>query len=121
MLKTKVKKKIVQRLKDERLKKIRYELRTLLRLEKEKRIHELHGRLVAISSDESLSYEERTERRQPIIRKQEELRNNYGLYPLCCGICGDREGNLVFNPVMCQWRCVPCYKQAHKNFPEYYP
>ncbi len=42
MLKTKVKKKIVQRLKDERLRRIRYELRTLLRLEKERRWFKLN-------------------------------------------------------------------------------
>ncbi len=114
-------KKVVQKLKDGRLRKIRYELRTFLRLEKEKRIDDLHGKLVAISNNELLSYEERTERRQPIIRKQEELRISYGLYPLCCGICGNRMKNLVYNPVMYQWRCVPCYEQAHKNFPKEYP
>ena len=114
-------KKVVQKLKDERLRKIRYELRTLLRLEKEKRVDDLHKKFVAISNDESLSYSERKEKRGVIIKEQERLNLTYDRYPLCCGVCGDRMKNLVFNPVMCQWRCVPCYKQAHKNFPEYYP
>ena len=114
-------KKVVQKLKDEKLRKIRYELRTLLRLEKEKRINDLHKKFVDISNNESLSYDERVEKRQPIIRRQEDLRISYGLYPLCCGICGNRMKNLVYNPVMYQWRCVPCYEQAHKNFPKEYP
>jgi len=114
-------KKVVQNLKDEKLRKIRYELRTLLRLEKEKRIDALHDELVAISYDKSLSYNEYAEKTQPIVKNQEKLRLAYNIYPLCCGICGDRMRNLVYNPVMCQWRCVPCYEQAHKNFPIKYP
>jgi hypothetical protein len=114
-------KNVVQNLKDEKLRKIRYELRTLLRMEKEKRINDLHEELVTISYDKSLSYTEYVEKTQPIVKNQEKLRLAYSNYPLCCGICGDRIGNLVYNPVMYQWRCVPCYEQAHKNFPTEYP
>ncbi len=121
MLKNRVKKKVVQDLRDEQLKKIRYELRTLLRLEKEKRWSELHERFVSLRKDKSVSYDERQKKDRFIIRKQEELDLAYGRYPLCCGICGDRMGNLVYNPVMYQWRCLPCYEQAHKRFPEEYP
>ena len=120
-MKTKVKKKFVQRLKDERLRRIRYELRTLLRLEKEKRWFKLNDKYYSFAEDKSLSYSERKEKRSFIIKEQEKLNLTYDRYPLCCGVCGDRMKNLAFNPVMCQWRCVPCYKQAHKNFPEYYP
>lgn len=55
MPKTKNKKKIVQKLKNEKLRKIRYELRTLLRLEKEKRIFDLQEQAIALSEDKSLS------------------------------------------------------------------
>jgi len=121
MPKNRDKKKVVQKLKDEKLKKIRYELRTLLRLGKEKRWRELQRRFVALSNDKSLSYDECKKKHRFIIRKQEELDLTYARYPLCCGICGDRMENLVYNPVMYQWRCLLCYEQAHKNFPEEYP
>ncbi len=121
MLKNRVKKKVVQKLRDEKLMKIRYELRTLLRLEKEKRIHALHERSIKISGDKSISYDESKKKHRFIIKKQEELRLSYGRYPLCCGICGDRMRNLVYNPIMLQWRCLLCYKQAHQKFPEEYP
>jgi len=114
-------KKIVQKLKSDNLRKIRYELRTLLRLEKEKRWRDLQKRFVAISKDKSLSYDECREKHRFIIRKQEKLDLAYGHFPLCCGICGDRMENLVYNPVMNQWRCVFCYESAHEKFPEEYP
>ena len=121
MSRGKANKKVVQNLKDEKLRKIRYEFRTLLHLESEKRIKDLHDELVAISCNKSLSYNEYAEKTQPIVKNQERLRLAYSIYPLCCGICGDRMKNLVYNPVMYQWRCLLCYEQAHKNFPEDYP
>ena len=121
MLENKVKKKVVQKLKDEQLKKIRYELRTLLRLEKEKRWSDLQKRFISLSNDKTISYDECKKKHRFIIRKQEVLDLTYGRYPLCCGICGDRMENLVYNPVMYQWRCLPCYEQAHEKFPEEYP
>ena len=121
MLKTRDKKKVVQKLKDEKLKKIRYELRTLLRLEKEKRWRDLQKRFVKIARDKSLSYDEEKKKTRFILKKQEELDLSYGRYPLCCGICGDRMRNLIYNPIMLQWRCLLCYKQAHQKFPEEYP
>lgn len=114
-------KKIVQKLKNEKLKKIRYELRTLLRLEKEKRWKDLQKKFVAFSEDKSLSFDERRKKHRFIIRKQEELDLMYRQYPLCCGICGNRIRNLVYNPVKHQWRCVPCYEGAHEKFPKEYP
>jgi hypothetical protein len=114
-------KKVVQKLKNDRLRKIRYELRTLLRLENEKRINDLHNKFAILSNNKSLTYEERKKKYRLIIKEQEDLRISYGSYPLCCGICGDRMANLIYNPIMYQWRCVPCYGQAHKNFPKHYP
>ena len=121
MPKNRAGKKVVQKLKNEKLRKIRYELRTLLRLEKEKRWGDLHERFVALNKDKSISYDEGKKKTRFILGKQEELDLNYIRYPLCCGICGDRMENLVFNPVMNQWRCVLCYRQAHEEFPEEYP
>lgn len=114
-------KKVVQKLKNEKLRKVRYELRTLLRLEKEKRLHELHERFVTISEDESLSYDECKEKHRFIIRKDEKLDRTSVLYPLCCCLCGDRMENLVYSPGRYEWRCVPCYDYAHEAFPEEYP
>lgn len=114
-------KKVVQKLRSKKLRKVRYELRTLLRLEYQKRNRVFDKEFVAIGKDKSLSYDGRWEKRGFIIKKQEELKFAYGHYPLCCGICGDRMKNLVFNPVMYQWRCVPCYEYAHEELPEEYP
>ena len=121
MLENKGKKKVVQKLKDEKLRKIRYELRTILHLEKEKRGKELNERFVKIARDKSISYDERKEKKQVIIKKQEELNLTYNQCPHGCGICGNRMRNLVYNPVKYQWRCLICYKQAHDKFPEEYP
>jgi len=114
-------KKIIQKLRNEKLRKIRYELRTLLRLEKEKRWRELHDRYVALSNDKSLSYDEEKKEIRFILKKREKLDLNYVRYPLCCGVCGDRTENLVYNPVKCQWLCVLCYEGAHEKFPKEYP
>lgn len=114
-------KKVVQKLKSEKLRKIRCELRTLLRLEKEKRWRDLQKKFVALGKDKSLSYDERWEKRSFIIREQEELRLDYIHYPLCCCLCGDRMENLVYSPGRYEWRCVPCYEHAHEKFPEEYP
>ena len=114
-------KKVVQKLRNEKLRKIRYEFRTLLRLEKDKRWADLHKKFVAFSNDKSLSYDERKKHRSFIIKKQEELDRTYVRFSLCCGICGKRERNLVYNPVKYQWLCTPCYDYAHEEFPEEYP
>ena len=121
MPKNRAGKKVVQKLRGEKLRKVRYELRSLLRLEKEKRWRDLQERFVALGEDKSLSYDERKKKRRFIIRKQEELDLTYVRFPLCCGICGNRVRNLVYNPVKHQWLCVLCYKQAHEEFPEEYP
>lgn len=113
--------KVVQKLKSKKLRKIRYELRTLLRLEYPKRDGELHKRLVVLSKDKSISYNERVKKQDFIIRKQEELDLTYKQYPLCCGIYGDRMEHLVYKPVMYQWRFIFCYEGIHEKFPEEYP
>lgn len=114
-------KKVVQKLKDEKLRKIRYGLRTLLRLEYQEKYRDFDKKFFALSKDKSLSFDERRKKHRFIIRKQEEIDLMYRRYPLCCGICGDRMENLVYNPVMYQWRCVHCYEAAHERFPEEYP
>jgi hypothetical protein len=114
-------KKVVQKLKSKKLKKVRYGFRTLLRLEYQKRYRGFHNMFVALSNDKSISYDECVKEQDFILRKQEKLRLAYGRYPLCCGVCGDRMKNLVFNPMMYQWRCVSCYEYAHEEFPEEYP
>lgn len=113
--------KFVQGLKDAKLRRIRYELRTLLYLEKEKRIDELHDSFALLHKDGSIDFKKKKKEYRIIIEEQEILRLNYGRYPLCCGICGDRMANLIYNPIMHQWRCGPCYQQAHEKFPEKYP
>lgn len=114
-------KKVVQKLEGEKLRKVRYGFRTLLRLEYQKRYREFHNRFVALNNDKSISYDECVKEQDFVLRKQEKLRLNYIRYPLCCGICGDRVENLVYNPVMNQWLCVYCYEHAHEEYSEEYP
>lgn len=114
-------KKVVQKLMSERLRKVRYELRTLLRLEYQKKYRNFDERLIVVGQDKSLSYDEYREKHGLILRKKEELDSAYFRYPLCCGFCGDRTENLVYNPVKYRWRCVLCYEEAHKKFPKEYP
>ncbi len=114
-------KKKVQHLKDPQLLKIRYELRTLLRLEYEHRLEEFHKRLSDIRKNSDLTYEQKRDKLRDIRMERERFELAKLKYPINCAICGDRMENLVWNPNRHQWRCIPCYEHAHKNFPEIYP
>ena len=114
-------KKKVQNLKDPLLRKIRYELRTLLRLEYDKRLELLNKEWQEIQNDKTLTYEQELEKSKAFFKKKEKFELMKSRYPINCEICGDRMENLVWNPNRHQWRCIPCYEHAHKNFPEIYP
>ncbi|MFX1572098.1 MAG: hypothetical protein ACFFB0_05075 [Promethearchaeota archaeon] len=114
-------KKIVQNLKDPLLRKIRYELRTLLRLEYEKRRALLTKEWEDIVKDETLTYKQRFEKYKEKNKEIERLDMLKSRYPINCSVCGDRMENLVWNPNRHQWRCVPCYEGAHRKFPDIYP
>jgi len=114
-------KKIVQRLENPKLRKVRYELRTLLRLEYEKRLNLLTAEWKKLYENNSLTYEERFEIHKNINMRREKLEAMKRRYPINCAICGDRMENLVWNPNRHQWRCVNCYEGAHKKYPEIYP
>jgi len=114
-------KKIVQKLKSPQLQKIRYELRTLLHLEFQKRFRLLTREWKMLYEDESLTYELWSEMHKKVNMKRGQLQLMERKYPISCGICGDRMENLVWNPIQHQWLCVPCYNHAHENFPKVYP
>lgn len=114
-------KKKVQNLKDPHLRRIRYELRTLLRLEYEKRLDRFYRKLSVIRNDDSLTYEQKRDRLKDIRMRREKFEAMKKRYPINCAICGDRMENLVWNPNRHQWRCIPCYEGAHKRFPKIYP
>lgn len=116
--------KIVHKLKDQRLRKIRYELRTLLNLEYHKRIDGFFKQLDELSellSSNLLSYEETSARKMKIRRRIERLRLQHSQCSIGCGWCGDRMEDLVFNPKRQCWFCTTCYEDAHKQYPEEYP
>lgn len=114
-------KKKVQNLRNLKLRKIRYELRTLLHLEFEKRLRLLTREWKKLYEDKSLSYEQWSEMHKKVNMNREKLELMEKRYPICCNICGDRMENLVWNPNRHQWRCIDCYEGAHKRFPEIYP
>jgi len=108
-------------LKNIKLRNVRYALRTILRLEYEKRLDILGKKWSEVEGNESLTYEQKVRQQKEIIAQREQLDLIKRKYPINCAICGDRMEDLVWNPNRHQWRCVPCYEQAHKNFPEIYP
>ncbi|MEJ2248483.1 MAG: hypothetical protein P8Y70_01135 [Candidatus Lokiarchaeota archaeon] len=115
------KKKVIQTLQHPRLRKIRYEFRTLLRLLYDDQQKEFYDKVRKIDMDKSLSYEERKSKRIPIIREQQRIAYEYRTFPIGCGVCANREKNLVYLPNRVQWLYVDCYKFSHKNFPKDYP
>ncbi|MEJ2293690.1 MAG: hypothetical protein P8Y23_02875 [Candidatus Lokiarchaeota archaeon] len=85
-------------LKSEKLKKIRYELRTLLRLE-------YNSRIANINEEYWLEGDSLV--RKQLIREEMQLKEIHRKYPINCIICGDRMRNLVYYPQY-GWLCSLC-------------
>jgi hypothetical protein len=100
-------KQAIHGLKSEKLKKIRYGLRTLLRLELDTRITNINSKWSVINDNSKLSPSQRMEQRGPLIREKELLKEAHRKYPIKCIICGDRMRNLVYYPQY-GWLCSLC-------------
>ena len=94
-------------LKDPRLRKIRYELRTLIRLIWLNRRREL--------SKKELESED-VEEMVKIARKIQKLKRGLIKHPIGCTLCGDRDVDLIYNPNDSSWYCERCYTFQQKEY-----
>jgi len=99
-------KKIVQRLQNPRLRKIRYEFRMLLKLWYHDKINHYYDKITEIGMDKSLSYDEQKQNRIKIIRKKDKLMEEFLTFPLGCRICADSKVNLMYLPEYGTWYCA---------------
>lgn len=108
----------VVRLKDSKLRKIRYELRQLLinvvqdeistLIQKQRfLLKENHGTIFSEKQDKKLLEEENKLRR--------DLREFIGI----CSSCSDRESDHMFNPKDKIWYCEECYEKFRKIYNTY--
>lgn len=103
--------------KNARLRKLRYELRSLIREAYLNRRDELHEKLMASESIEiKISFS----------KKRQELDRVFKKSPICCKYCGDMEGDHVYNPYLEAWFCEDCYQIQQDYYlkhgqPELYP
>lgn len=95
----------VRELKDLKLRRIRYELRTLIFLEYEKRKKDFYKRLGDIKRDTSLSYDEKKESEKKLRKDKERLWLSYHRRPICCWFCGNRMEELIQDPDSLFWFC----------------
>jgi len=93
--------------KNPRLRKIRYELRSLLRLVWLDRLDEFHK---AHRNAESV------EEMQEIAQKRQKLDRAFYKHPIGCKLCGDRDVDLIYNPNTSRWYCERCYTFQQTEF-----
>ena len=111
-----MKKKRTIRLKDPRLRKARYELRTLLRLVWEKQISDLYDKIETIRDDDSLELDTKIQRKAQIDKQIEAIDFAYLHGPHGCRLCGDRDADLTYNPCNSTWFCESCYKSNQEFY-----
>ena len=90
-----------------RLRKIRFELRSLLRLVWLDRLDEL---------DEEHRKADSVEEMQQISWKIQDLDRAADKHPIGCKLCGDRDVDLIYNPNTSRWYCERCHEFQQKEF-----
>jgi len=81
---------------------------------------------IEVSLDEileygNLSHEDRLREMARLYKEQWKL-DELLLHSICaCRWCGDFEADLVYNPVMKAWYCEDCYLKRQEKHPELYP
>ncbi|MBD3215427.1 MAG: hypothetical protein GF311_22650 [Candidatus Lokiarchaeota archaeon] len=93
--------------KDPHLRKIRYELRSLLRLVWLDRLDELDNKHRKADSVEEM---------QQISWKIQDLKRAFYRHPIGCTLCGDRDVDLIYNPNDSSWYCEPCYTFQQEEY-----
>lgn len=108
-------------LKDPRLRKIRTQLRNLLRQAFEDHSSRLDELIEKIRYDESLEYEVKKRRIQQIYQEGEELKRAFLHSVVGCRLCGKTELDLIYNPVLNTWFCEGCYEFNREGQEDLYP
>ncbi len=89
----------IRRLTDPKLRKVRYEIKTLFYLFYQKKLLDLR--------DEYASYKIKRERSQGLIwREIERIKLIYNRHPISCWFCGNRKEDLIQDPESLFWFCV---------------
>ena len=110
----KTKRKRLIALKNPRLRKIRTELRNLLKQVYNERILGYYEQLDAIRDDSSLSYDEKERKCNEIYQEIQKLDLIYIRSPIRCRLCGKTDLDLVYNPILITWHCERCYNFNQK-------
>lgn len=108
-------------LKDPQLRKIRTELRNLLRQAFEDHYNQFFEEMKVIHFDKTLSDEEKASREQALYRESEALKFAYTHSVIGCRLCGKRDLDLIYNPVLNRWYCEGCYEFNRKCSENLYP
>ena len=109
-------KKVVQTLQHPKLRKIRYEFRTLLNLWYHEEIKKFHTEIKTIRMNKSLSYDKSQEKANVLRRAEENFIEARNTFPLGCRICADRRVNLEYYPEKGCWYCAD---GLHKRIGDY--
>ena len=114
-------KKRIHSLRDPKLRKIRYNFRTLLRLWYKEEGREYLAEKAKVRKDKTLSYDQRKKKLRELREADEELVSRYAAASISCGWCSNKMRDLVFEPSRQSWFCVTCYEEAHRLYPDEYP
>ena len=105
----KIKKKRLIVLKNPRLRKIRTELRNLLKQAFDEHYSRYFEQMGIIRDDSSLSYDEKERRCNEICQESQKLKISYLHSITGCRVCDKADVDLVYNPVLNTWFCERFY------------
>jgi len=95
----------VRSLKNPRLRKVRYELRTLLFLLFEEKKMEIYQKMGDVRRDDSISFDGKKERNKLLLKEEESLILSFIQCPINCSLCGCREEDLIYQLDNHMWVC----------------
>jgi len=93
-----------------RLKKIRYNLRTVLRLAFDEKLKSFNEEISKVQGIESLDYLEKEVALRKIFKRKEDLIIRKQRSPINCVVCGERMEDLFYISSNASWRCILCYR-----------
>lgn len=111
----------VKILKNPRLRKIRYRLRTLLFFLFELKEDEIHQKMGEAKLDDSLSNDGKSERWKELRKEREKLIINFSQSPINCAMCGNREEDLIYHLDYRIWVChnrEECHQRVEEHAQE---
>lgn len=95
----------IHKLKDSRLRKVRFEFRTLIFLAYKGKKRELNLEMGAIRRDKWLDFDSKQESLRRLLKRREELDLYFQKSPISCWFCGDRMKDLTQDSDSLFWFC----------------